>query len=351
MKTTDVLIVGGGVIGLSLACDLRRHGQSVIVLERHQPGREASWAAGGMLAACEAGTNQPFRVLAKRSAAMYPAFAAQLKDESGVDVDLRGDGKIRFVTADEDHSNLEGEPLTESDLAKLEPQLAYRGEARFLLERSVDPRALMDALLKAAIHLGVTVASGAEVTQVVTTADHAKGVETTKTSYFAPVVVNCGGAWAGQISPIAIPTRPIKGHMLCVVHRPALISHVIQANGVYLIPRTDGRITIGSTVEDVGFDKRVNPDTIQRLHQSAANLVPQIGEARIHDDWCGLRPGTPDKLPILGETSIGGYLVATGHYRDGILLAPVTATMMSQMIRGEKPEVEIEEFSPARFPQ
>jgi glycine oxidase len=118
---------------------------------------------------------------------------------------------------------------------------------------------------------------------------------------------------------------------------------------VYLIPRSNGRLVIGATVEDAGFDKRVSPDVIQRMHQNAAVLVPNVGELRILEDWAGLRPGTPDKLPIMGATALEGYYIATGHYRDGILLAPMAAKLMAQMIRGENPEIEFAEFSIDRF--
>jgi glycine oxidase len=118
---------------------------------------------------------------------------------------------------------------------------------------------------------------------------------------------------------------------------------------VYIVPRSNGRIIIGATVEDAGYDKRVDADTIQNLHQAAAILVPNIGQARILENWAGLRPGTPDKLPIMGITSIAGYFVATGHYRDGIMLAPITARLMGQLIRGQKPEIDISDFSLSRF--
>jgi glycine oxidase len=183
-------------------------------------------------------------------------------------------------------------------------------------------------------------------------------------------VVNCAGAWSGQLSGIAtIPTRPVKGHMLDIIpaqqlaphtttsgsgegvarKAAALLRHVVRSADVYLVPRSDGRIVIGSTVEDVGYDKRVVIGTIQRLHQAAANLVPELGEARIHESWTGLRPGSPDGLPILGATAIPGYFVATGHYRDGILLAPITAQVMAQLIAGQKPDCDLLPFSPSRF--
>jgi glycine oxidase len=136
--------------------------------------------------------------------------------------------------------------------------------------------------------------------------------------------------------------------MLAVAAR-GLLRYVIRATEVYLVPRSNGRVLIGSTLENAGFDKRVDAATLQRLHQAAANLVPQIGEARILEDWTGLRPGTPDDLPLLGRTDMEGYCVAAGHYRNGILLAPITALVMTELVRGRVPEFDLAPFSPMRF--
>lgn len=318
-----------------------------MVLDRHQPGREASWAAGGMLADREAGSHPLFRAMAQASAAMYPQWAHRLQDESGVHVDLREQGTIRFL--DDGHTpDPQGEQqLSLDDLRKLEPELTYDAPAVFLQERCVDPRLLTDALVGTAKHLGVDMASGAEVTAI--ELEHGKSVAalTTKARYAAGAIVNCAGAWAGQFGPVKIPAVPVKGQMLAVT--PSVVRHVVRGNGVYLIPRSNSRLVIGSTVEDAGFDKRVDPSVIQHLHQAAAILAPNIGQAKILEDWAGLRPGTPDKLPIMGATHVGGYFLATGHYRDGILLAPVTAQVMAQVIRGERPDFNLAPFSPGRF--
>ena len=346
MKTSDVIIVGGGVIGLSLAIELRRSGVSVIVLERHQPGREASWAAGGMLVQSEAELHPLFRALAQASAAMYPQWVQRLQDASAVHVDLREQGTIRFL--DDDHvPEPPGEPLSQDDLRKLEPELTYDAPAVFLAERCVDPRLLVEALIKAAQHLEIDIASGADVTGIELQNGKVVAALTTKARYATGAIVNCAGAWAGQFGPVKIPTVPVKGQMLAVT--PSVVTHVVRGNGVYLIPRSDGRLVVGSTLEDAGFDKRVDAATIQRLHQAAAILAPNAGQAKILEDWAGLRPGTPDKLPIMGATSISGYYVATGHYRDGILLAPITAKVMAHAIQGEKPEFDLAAFSPERF--
>jgi glycine oxidase len=279
---------------------------------------------------------------------MYPEFVHRLRDASAVAIDFNNNGTILFVEDGEEFE--EGNPLSAEELRALEPELAYFGNARLLPEACVDPRQLLEALLKTAIHVGVNVVSGAEVTHIQIDEGKATGAITTKSRYLAPKIVNCAGAWSGQFSPVAIPTRPIKGQMLALVaERRDLVRHVIRGNGVYAIPRADGRIVIGSTVEDVGFDKRVDAEVIQRMHQAAAVLVPSLGEARMLEDWAGLRPCAPDKLPIMGKTSLEGYYVSTGHYRDGILLAPVAAQLMSQVVQARAPGIDIAGFSSFRF--
>jgi glycine oxidase len=187
-------------------------------------------------------------------------------------------------------------------------------------------------------------------TDLIVTSGTVQGVKTAKTEFHAPVVVNCGGAWAGEFGGGTVPTKPIKGQMLALIApRRDLLSHVVRGPDVYLVPRSDGRIVAGSTSEDAGFDKRVNPETIQALHQKSADLVPELGQARMLEAWAGLRPGTPDDLPILGRGGVDGYFIATGHYRNGILLAPITAAVMTQLIRGLPPEFELRAFSPERF--
>jgi glycine oxidase len=164
------------------------------------------------------------------------------------------------------------------------------------------------------------------------------------------MVVNCAGAWAGQIGPHNFPTRPVKGQMLCVIMpQKELVRHVIRTPDVYLIPRSDGRMVIGATSEEAGFDKQTVPEVIQKLRQAAIEVVPKLAEARFLQAWAGLRPGTPDGLPILGATPTPGYFVATGHFRDGILLAPVTAKLMAQMMTGQAAEIDASKFSAQRF--
>ncbi|MFZ0420511.1 MAG: glycine oxidase ThiO [Candidatus Sulfotelmatobacter sp.] len=353
VKNWDVIVIGGGIIGLSLSLELRKQGTSVLVVERGEPGREASSAAGGMLVDCSLETPATLQPLATASARMYPEFVYELQVESGLYVDLRDQGTIVFPPAEHvyERPGFKLETLLPAPLAKLEPALAETNRPAFYLkERSVDPRGLTAAALQAAKRRGVDVSSGETVTSVRVSDGRVQGVVTKKTSFHAPKVVNCAGAWSGQISPCAFPTRPVKGQMLCLASPSRnLLQHVIRSPEIYIIPRSDGRILVGTTVEEAGYDKRTDVATIQRLHRSAIAMVPELRNAKILEDWAGLRPGTPDALPILGETATPGYYVATGHFRDGILLAPITAQVMADAVAGKPPAYQLDAFSFSRF--
>ena len=327
----------------------------MLIVEKGEPGREASWAAGGMLADSPIETKPALRALAAASAQMYPEFVHELEDESRLKIDLRKHGTLLFTDpAPEKEPTQEG--FLPARWQELEPELtaenliAQGSAAFFLKERSVDPRHLTAAATAAAKHRGIDLSSGDPVVGITVDDGRAVGIRTTKTQFAAGIVVNCAGAWAGQIEPFVIPTRPVKGQMLCVVMpQKELVSHVIRTPDVYLIPRSDGRLVIGATQEEAGFDKRTVPETIQRLRDAAVALAPKLGDARMIEAWAGLRPGTPDALPILGATPTPGYFIATGHFRDGILLAPVTARVMAQVIAGEKPAFALDAFAPTRF--
>jgi len=346
MKSWDVIIIGAGIIGLSLAISLRKQGLRVLILERGAPGREASHAAAGMLAGSGTEIPSALRGIAQESTRLYPEFAHELEDESGIKVDLRDQGTLLCSTCDDFPES--ADRLSQEQVNTLEPALDFSGSAAYLSERSVDPRALVAAAIKAAHHREVDVSSGREVQALLVEGGRVAGVQTMKTSYSAPVVVNCAGAWAGSIAPHKFSVRPVKGQMLALVDGPPL-EHVVRAENVYLVPRSDGRLVIGSTLEDAGYNKQTDADTIHRLLHAAIDLVPALAQARVHESWAGLRPGTPDELPILGETSTAGYFLSTGHYRDGILLAPATAQVMTDLILRRPPGYDVLAFSPARF--
>lgn len=342
---------------------LRQQGATVLIVERGEPGHEASYAAAGMLAHCDPHMPVLLQPLATASAKAYPEFIREIEGESGEHLDYRLGGTALLLAGPTEPEILcpEAKTLTPDEVAILEPGLRCGSrQVVYLPEAALDPRQLITAVLAAVKHRGVDLRTGTSVTEVLVTGECVAGVRTEHTQYLAPIVVNCAGAWAGQLSPRRVPMRPVKGQMLAMAapigHHadgspavPCFIRHVVRAPEVYLVPRSDGRIIIGSTLEEAGFDKRVEATTIQRLHAAAIALVPQIAEARILESWAGLRPTTPDLLPILGQTMIKGYFIAAGHYRDGILLAPITAYLMAQVVRGLQPELDISAFTPSRF--
>ena len=350
MKSWDVIIIGAGIIGLSLALELRKSGASVLVIDKGEPGREASWAAGGMLADFALEIPAPLQPLATASARMYPHFVHHLETDSGMKIDLRSRGALFFLHPDHGRSLQQSHALP-VPLSELEPALEIpETPVLYLRERSVDPRHLIAAAIAAAHHRGVELVSDDPVQTVEIKKGKAAGVRTAKTHFSAATVVNCAGAWAGQVLPHAFPARPVKGQMLCLgMANKNLVRHVVRAPEAYLIPRSDSRLVIGATLEEAGFDKQTVPQTIQKLRQAAIDLVPTLANAPILETWSGLRPGTPDNLPILGETATPGYFVATGHFRDGILLAPITARVMGQVIAGQKPEFDLKAFAADRF--
>jgi len=338
------------VIGLAVALELRRRALDVVIVERGAPGREASHAAAGMLAWCESHPVPAQQALAQASFRAYPEFTHELEDESGQPVDLRLEGTLQVLQDGEAPPPIGCVRHVPADeLGALEPGLAAASAAALLEEGTVDPRALCVALERAAKHRGIEMVTGMAATRLMLEGSKVAGVYTTRTEFPSPVVVNCCGAWAGEmVGGRHVPTRPVKGQMLAVVGG-TVVRHVIRGREVYVVPRTDGRVLIGATVEEAGFDKRVAPETIQRLHQAAANLIPQLGEAKMLEAWAGLRPATPDGLPILGPTSTPGYFVASGHFRDGILLAPITAKIMADLITGAPGSFDLAPFAPERF--
>jgi glycine oxidase len=352
VKTWDAIIAGGGIIGLSLALELRRRGADVLVLDRGEPGREASSAAAGMLAAADPGTPVELRLFAAESARLYPEFVEKLQAASGISVDFRRQGTVVFLESPvcpPGHTR-----LSVDELKQLEPALQLGGHSAFFLqEDSVDPDLLSQASVKAVRNAGVEIRSHTAVQQMSSQNGNIE-VTTQAERFVARVAVNCQGAWAGA------PVRPRKGQM-CYLQpqnpkslkpgllKPGLLSHVVRAPEAYLVPRSSGKILVGATLEDAGFDKFVEAEMVEKLHRAAAVLIPELAAAPVVQSWAGLRPGTPDDLPIMGETETQGIFVSGGHFRNGILLAPVATKVMADLIMGRPSEIDISPFSPARF--
>lgn len=341
MKSWDVIIAGAGIIGLSLALELRQRGTSVLVLDRAEPGSEASSAAAGMLAAADPETPEALRPLATASAQMFPAFVQKLESAGNMQMDFRGLGTIAFLKDDAPPSEYRN--LSPADLQRLEPSLRSSGHSAFFVqEDSVDPLLLTQAALAAARNRGVEIRGHTAVTEMRARDNTVEAVTQTET-FSAASAVDCRGAWSGA------PVRPRKGQMLYVQPRTSILQHVLRAPEVYLVPRSSGKILIGATVEDVGFDKAVNPLVIDQLVSAAAKYLPALASAPIIQSWAGLRPGTPDGLPIMGPTNTPRLFAATGHFRNGILLAPITAQIMADLLQGRPSSQDIQAFSPDRF--
>ncbi len=338
-----MIIAGAGIIGVSLALELRERGASVLVLDQGVPGSESSSAAAGMLAASDPATPPALRPLAIESARIFPEYVARLEELSSIETDFRRHGTIALLggaaTAPAEYTR-----LSIVDLHRLEPMLNGHGQqAFFIQEDTVDPRLLMRAALTTAQQSGVEIRANTEVRAIRAGRKNVE-VETTMGVLPARAAVNCRGAWAGA------PVRPRKGQMLYVhPQKSNLIQHVVHAPDVYIVPRGSGKILVGATVEDTGFSKAVEPSTIQQLLSVATKYLPELGSSPIVESWAGLRPGTPDDLPILGPTDVPGIFAATGHFRNGILLAPITARIMADVVTGKKPEFNISPFAASRF--
>jgi glycine oxidase len=341
VNSWDVIIAGAGIIGVSLALELRERGATVLVLDRAEPGSEASSAAAGMLAPADPETPKALQPLAVASAQMFPAFVQKLESSSNMQVDFRRVGTItllREIAAPHEYRS-----LSLAELQLLESSVHTGGHSAFFVqEDSVDPLLLIRAGLTAARNLGVEIRGHTTVTEM-RARDNVVEIVTQANIFSAACVVDCRGAWSGA------PVRPRKGQMLYVQPRTGVLQHVLRAPDVYIVPRSSGKILIGATVEDVGFDKSVDPSAIHQLLNDAAKYLPALASAPVTQSWAGLRPGTPDDLPIIGLTGIPRVFVATGHFRNGILLAPVTAQIMADLVSGRQSPLDIRTFSPDRF--
>ena len=365
-QRVDVAIVGGGIIGMAIAWRARERGMSVTVLERDAPGRGTSRVAAGMLApAIEAEFGQAGRRLLElglRSAQMWPAFASELEACTGVGVGLMRSGTLLLARDEDDARELERQLAFRQSLglavARLRPSEAREREPalapamRLALEapddHSVDPRLVLDALAHACESTGVQVRAGAAVARV--ELEQGGAGERTRVigvrladgrRMSAGHVVIAAGPWSGQVDGVPpaarVPVRPVKGQILRLRDPagPGLLHRVVRFRGGYLVPRADGRYVLGATVEERGFELTVTAGGAYELLRDAHELVPGVSELEIEELSVGLRPGTPDNAPAIGPAAVDGLIWATGHYRNGILLAPLTAELVLGVIGGE----------------
>jgi glycine oxidase len=346
----DVAIAGGGTIGLTLALELRMQGLSVAILESGRAMQGASWAAGGMLAAMDPENPLALRPLSLKSIELYPEYLARVRQLSGHSVPLRTRKTLQMAHAE---GAVPGGPATETEIRSHVPGMARKmleQEGRFfwLQEDSLDPRDLCRALPVAVLAAGAALMEKTTVLGVQSTSASVS-VQSSQGQIEAGMFVNCCGAWAGTLPMGTVPVTPVKGQMVTVALAAERLLCVVRMPGTYLIPRGDGRVTIGATVEQAGFNGVVQEESIQGLVDAASTLLPELQQAPRLESWAGFRPGTPDALPILGTAEAPHCWLATGHYRNGILLAPATARCLAQAMLGKRPDVALDAFAAARF--
>jgi glycine oxidase len=369
VSTYDVAIIGSGIIGGSIAFELARHKLRVIVLDSKEPGREASWAAAGMLSPAPDSPDSILLVpLARASLELYPAFVGAVEEASGLKAGFRHNGALELLFAGDAERELStlialhhglglaAEPLRADDALELEPHVGRDVRAAALLpdEACVDNRALTAAVLAAATASGVTIRDNTAVTALVRESGRCAGVVAAGQRITAGCVVLAGGCYSASIDGLAIyaPTHPVRGQMVALLSPTARLRRVVRSERGYIVPRDDAhpqKLVAGSTLENVGFEKKTTAAGIEQILSAALELVPGLKDAEIAETWCGLRPDTPDHLPVLGPTDVEGLLIATGHYRNGILLAPVTAKLMREWIVEKRVSLDVEPFSPLRF--
>jgi glycine oxidase len=364
----DVLIVGGGAIGCAIARRAALAGLRVRLLERATPGAEASSAAAGMLSPlAEAPGPGPFLDLLLAARAEYPAFAAALREETAIDVGYDTTGTLYLSLREEDDAELEHrhawqsgaglavERLTAHEARALEPAIspAVRCALRFPGDHQVDSRQLSRALWLAARCAGAEVELGVEAVELLTKQGRATGVRAADgTRIAAGAIVIAGGSWSGGLRglPRPLPVEPVHGQLLALQPDPPLLRHVVDTPRGYLVPRASGRIVVGATSERVGHHKAVTSGGVRRLLNAAVEAVPALDASALAETWSGLRPGTPDGLPILGrDPDFHNLLYATGHYRNGILLTPLTAEVITSVLLRQNPAVDLAPYSLSRF--
>jgi glycine oxidase len=369
--SADVVIIGAGVIGLTIARALAQRGvRELMLIERGRPGAEASWAAGGILAPqVEVDHQDEFFQLACASRDLYPEFAESLKEETGIDVELDTTGTLCLGFTPEDEAELrhryewqggeglEVEWLNGDEARRFEPFISAEVlcALRFPKDFQIENRRLINALERANEELGVQFVNGSAVKAIRIENEKVCGVETTKGFVDATSVVLAAGAWSSLIAspdfdlpPISV--EPVRGQMLCFEARPRIARHVIYSSRGYLVPRRDGRVLAGSTAEHVGFERRVTGEGKNAIKSMAIEIAPGLAALPIIDSWAGFRPRAKDGLPVLGPCQeIAGLFYATGHYRNGILLAPITGCVIADAIVDGVVPQSIQAFSPDRF--
>ncbi len=363
---TDVVVIGAGVQGCAVALRLAQAGRKVMVLERSVPGAEASSAAAGILSpGVEAEEPGPFYGLCAASLARYRAFAAELERLSGVAIGYREGGTLQVAFDDFTARALAGratqllahgirvEVLDGDEARKLEPALdpLVRGALWFREESSVDPRLLSRALYLSAHAAGATFVTG-QVARIVHERGRAVGVDHDRGRIEASAVVLAAGSWSALVEGSALPrgaVRPVRGQIALLDVRPPLLQRVVFSDKGYVVPRADGRVLCGSTMEEVGHERGVTAGGLRGVLSLAIEIAPALENAPVIETWSNFRPASPDGAPVLGASQVENLYYATGHTRNGILLCPITADCLAAAILGRQAPVDLSPFSASRL--
>ncbi|MFC2948364.1 glycine oxidase ThiO [Virgibacillus sediminis] len=354
-KQYDSIVVGGGVIGCSIAFQLSKRGHRVLVVEKDRIGQKASSAAAGMLGAQnEIKEDSPLLSMAKESRAIFPELAEELRELSHIDIELIQSGILRVARSEREMAELEAaaayqqamgetaEYLDAVQVKEKEPEIssAVIGGLYMPNDGQISPPLLTEALARSAAVLGTEFMEYTEVVAFIEDDGKISGVQTGAGTFHADSVIVAGGAWSRQLIEkigLSLDAHPVKGECFSVRHHSQLVTSSIFSSSGYIVPKAGGRLIIGATEQPGTFDESVQLESLHQMMDSAMEIIPRLKEAKWEKCWAGIRPQTGDGLPYLGEhPSISGLFLATGHYRNGMLLAPITGLWMADLVEGKK---------------
>lgn len=366
MSRLDVAVLGGGIIGCAIADELARQGRRVALIERGRLGREASSAAAGILSAqMDLPQPGPLFDLCQAARRMHPGWVRRIERRVKRSVGLHRDGILYIAaTARQEQAmaaraawqhrrGLRVERLSPAQVRRQEPSVdrPVRCGFYFPTECQVDNARLMQALGRACRASGVVVREHTSARRLIIRRGAVQGIETDRGAIQAPVVVSCLGSWSSLLEapPVKLPVVPARGQMMAFRGPKGLFRSAVMSERAYVVQRRDGRLLVGSTIEFAGFDKSLTLEGMHGILCGLRHLSSALERCTFLEAWTGLRPYSPDGLPLIGPTSVDGLYVATGHFRHGILLAPITAALLSRQLAHDRPLPELAPFSPARF--